>query len=79
MSRNFKSISPSRTYMLLCFIPAGYYFVKLTLPEGFKTNDSNTAKFFAMRETDAQVELCIAFEDYSNVVLLQEILVPAGW
>ena len=77
MLRKFKSISPSRTYMLLCFDERGYYFVKLTLPAGFKSNDSNVAKFFAMRETDAQVELCMTFEDYSKVILLQEILVPA--
>jgi hypothetical protein len=79
MPRRPKTISPSKTYMVLCFDGIEYYFIKVILPENFKKNDSDIAKFFAMRDIDAEIELCMSFECYSHIVSLAEVIKAASW
>lgn len=73
MPRKVKPVSPSRRYMALCYDGKSRYFLKLTLPSYFKVNDATSAAAHVMQKTDAQIEQCISFEEYSSVVPLEEL------
>ncbi|NLJ49840.1 MAG: hypothetical protein GX428_09710 [Candidatus Atribacteria bacterium] len=67
---SFKSVSPTRTYVAMCFGAnfVGIYFKKFVLPKDI-ANDADHASWYFLNTLDFQacVVGCISFEDYSNI------------
>lgn len=65
-----KSVSPSRTYLILCIRPnhEGYYFRELLLPD-YLENNSEKASWYFLNYVDgaAYIEGAITLEDGKTI------------
>ena len=66
----FRSISPTRVYVAMCYRSnfIGVYFRKFTLPEHY-TNDSEHASWYFLNHLDFSACLvgCFSIEDYLTI------------